>query len=91
MLKREGFIIIALTPREDAIDLAVYPRRQPPERIALLVGSEGSGLTEASCEAADVRVRIPIRADVDSLNLATAAGIALHHFDQTQPQSIVIP
>jgi tRNA G18 (ribose-2'-O)-methylase SpoU len=79
-LKREGFALVALTPREDAINLATYPRGTPGERIALLIGSEGPGLTEAAYVAADACVRIPIRAEVDSLNLATAAGIALHHF-----------
>jgi tRNA G18 (ribose-2'-O)-methylase SpoU len=46
--------------------------------VALLVGAEGPGLTPALEAAADYRVRIPIRPDVDSLNLAVAVGIALH-------------
>lgn len=93
-LKNEGFTIVALTPHRDAIDLPTCARRQPrpsttsgsPElaeghqRLALLVGSEGQGLTPAAEAMADVCVRIPIRADVDSLNLATATGIALYHF-----------
>lgn len=79
-LKTEGFTIVALTPRERAIDLPTYARRQPRERIALLIGSEGPGLTPAAESMADVSVRIPIRAEVDSLNLATATGIALYHF-----------
>jgi tRNA G18 (ribose-2'-O)-methylase SpoU len=79
-LKREGFTLVALTPRGPAVDLATCARRQPGQRMALLVGSEGSGLTVVAEEMADVCVRIPIRAAVDSLNLATAAGIALHHF-----------
>jgi tRNA G18 (ribose-2'-O)-methylase SpoU len=76
-LKAEQFTIVALTPRQYAIDLATCPRRQ---RLALLVGSEGPGLTPAAEAMADVCVRIPIRAAVDSLNLATATGIALFHF-----------
>ena len=46
--------------------------------MALLVGTEGAGLTEAATSLADYRVRIQIRAEVDSLNLATATGIAFH-------------
>jgi tRNA G18 (ribose-2'-O)-methylase SpoU len=77
-LKAEGFAIVALTPREDAVDLLAYARHQP--RLALLVGSESTGLGAAAVAIADVCVRIPIRAEVDSLNLATATGIALFHF-----------
>ena len=78
-LKSEGFTIVALTPREDAVDLRACARRRP-QRMALLVGSEGPGLTAAALAMADVCVRIPISADVDSLNLATATGIALYYF-----------
>ena len=79
-LKAEGFTLVALTPRADAVDLAACTQRPPHHRVALLVGSEGAGLTGAAEQAADIRVRIPISADVDSLNLATATGIALYHF-----------
>jgi tRNA G18 (ribose-2'-O)-methylase SpoU len=53
---------------------------QPRQRLALLVGSEDRGLSEAAEAMADLRVRIPIRGAVDSLNLATASGIALYNF-----------
>jgi tRNA G18 (ribose-2'-O)-methylase SpoU len=79
-LKAEGFTIVALTPRADAIDLSTCARRQPRQRLALLVGTEGTGLTFEAESMADVRVRIPISAEVDSLNLATATGIALYYF-----------
>ena len=79
VLKRQGFTIAALTPREDAVALGTYSM-QPHIRLALLVGSEGSGLSAEAEAMADVRIRIPIRADVDSLNLATATGIALYKF-----------
>jgi tRNA G18 (ribose-2'-O)-methylase SpoU len=75
MLKAKGFTLVALTPKEPAIDLLSCGRRR---RMAVLIGSEGPGLTSAAEAMADVRVRIPIRADVDSLNLATATGIALY-------------
>ena len=48
-------------------------------RAALLVGAEGAGLSAAALAVADLRVRIPMAAGVDSLNVATAAAIALHH------------
>lgn len=78
-LKHDGFTLVALTLGDGAIDLTACAR-QPGRRLALLVGSEGNGLTAAAEAMADLRVRIPIRADVDSLNLATATGIALHYF-----------
>ena len=47
-------------------------------RLALIVGTEGAGLSAAAESAADHRVRIPISSEVDSLNLASAVGIALY-------------
>ena len=77
LLRAAGFAIVALTPREPAEDLAAFAARPRPGRVALLIGAEGAGLTSESEAAADYRVRIPIRPDVDSLNLAVACGIAL--------------
>jgi tRNA G18 (ribose-2'-O)-methylase SpoU len=79
-LRSAGFQIVALTPDESAQDLDGFVRGTQHQRIALLLGSEGAGLSSAAEEIADVRVRIGIRPDVDSLNVAVAAGIALHRF-----------
>ena len=49
-----------------------------PQRVAIVLGHEGDGLTEEALAACGYRVRIPIRASVDSLNVATAAAIALY-------------
>ena len=76
MLKAKGFRLVALTPRDSAVDLQSCDRRA---RTAVLVGSEGPGLTAGAEAMADLCVRIPIRRTVDSLNLATATGIALYH------------
>jgi tRNA G18 (ribose-2'-O)-methylase SpoU len=81
-IKGEGFTVVALTPRENAVDLSTCAR---PQRVALVVGSEGSGLTATTEAISDVRARIPISAAVDSLNVATATGIALHYFTTPQP------
>jgi tRNA G18 (ribose-2'-O)-methylase SpoU len=77
-MRARGFTIVALTPREPSIALARFADAPRPARIALLVGTEGPGLTPAAEAAADLRVRIPIAPVVDSLNLAVAAGIALY-------------
>jgi tRNA G18 (ribose-2'-O)-methylase SpoU len=67
-----GLTTVALTPagETDVADVRA-------ERVALLVGNEGNGLSEATLRAADVRAAIPMAKGVDSLNVATAAAVAL--------------
>jgi tRNA G18 (ribose-2'-O)-methylase SpoU len=77
-LRAAGFTIVALTPREPSESLAAFCARPCPDRVALVIGTEGSGLTPSVEAIADYRVRIPTSAGVDSLNLAVAAGIALY-------------
>lgn len=77
-VREAGFTTVALTPREPSEPMHAFVRRPRPERIALLVGSEGPGLTPAVDGAADFCMRIPMANDVDSLNLAVAVGIALY-------------
>lgn len=73
LLRSAGLAVAALTPAGGPLHL--------PERVALLVGAEGPGLTDAALAAADRHVRIDMAAGVDSVNVATAAAIALHaHF-----------
>jgi tRNA G18 (ribose-2'-O)-methylase SpoU len=72
-----GYCLLALTPREPAVALDEFASRPRPDRVALLLGAEGSGLTPAAEAFAGCRVRIPISTAVDSLNLSVAAGIAL--------------
>ena len=78
-VRAAGFTIVALTPREPSETLEAFAARPRAPRIALIVGTEGAGLTPAVEAAADYRVRIPIAGGVDSLNLAVAAGIACLH------------
>ena len=75
-LRSLGFVTVALTPAADAEPLGALVA-DAPERIALLLGAEGPGLTDAALAAVDRRVRIPMATDVDSVNVATAAAIAL--------------
>jgi tRNA G18 (ribose-2'-O)-methylase SpoU len=78
-LRGGGYTVIALTPRQGTVDIAEFGASRPiPERAALLLGSEGAGLSAEARMAADVEVRIPMAPGVDSLNVATACGIALH-------------
>jgi len=75
-LRATGFTVFALSPRPDARDLANLGRL--PERVALLLGTEGPGLRETSMAAADGTLRIDMAGGFDSLNVATTSGIALH-------------
>jgi tRNA G18 (ribose-2'-O)-methylase SpoU len=77
-LRQHGFELLALTPGEPSLELAEFARRPGrASRFALLVGTEGDGLSEQAAALASFRLRIPMRPEVDSLNLAVATGIAL--------------
>lgn len=76
-LAEHGFRTIALTPGPTAIDLRDL-RFGPEEKVALLLGTEGDGLSDPALAAADLRVRIPMAAGVDSLNVAAAAAVACY-------------
>lgn len=78
-LRAAGYTLLALTPDSAAVDIDLLANDNArPRRLALLLGAEGSGLSAGALEGADMRVRIPIAPTVDSLNVATAAGIAMH-------------
>jgi tRNA G18 (ribose-2'-O)-methylase SpoU len=68
-----GFTVLAMTPDASAVPLREV---DAPARWAVLLGAEGPGLSTAALTAADLRVRIPMAAGVDSLNVATAAAVA---------------
>jgi tRNA G18 (ribose-2'-O)-methylase SpoU len=60
-----------------------YGESERPARLALLLGTEGDGLSEAAKSAADLSIRIPMSELVDSLNVAVACGIALSRLSNT--------
>lgn len=76
-LSAAGFALLALTPSGDAIDIDALPLG-PDDRVALLLGAEGPGLSDAVLARADARVRIPLAASVDSLNVGAAAAVAAY-------------
>jgi tRNA G18 (ribose-2'-O)-methylase SpoU len=79
-LHQGGFTVAALTLRPDSVSLAEFASqlRTTPQRLAILLGTEGHGLSREWTEQADVAIRIPMRAGVDSLNVAAAAAIACY-------------
>jgi tRNA G18 (ribose-2'-O)-methylase SpoU len=70
-----GFTVLALTPAPDAVPIQ---QLAPAQRVrpALVLGAEGTGLSEPAMRAAQARVVIPMRRGVDSLNVAAAAAVA---------------
>jgi tRNA G18 (ribose-2'-O)-methylase SpoU len=76
-VRATGFTLVALSPRQTSVALDEFVESDRPARIALLIGTEGAGLSDGALAASDQSVRIPIRESVDSLNLAVACGIAL--------------
>jgi tRNA G18 (ribose-2'-O)-methylase SpoU len=76
-LQDSGFLVAALTQADDAVALDQLAASRP-ERLALVLGTEGDGLSRQAAEAADVRVRIPMAGGVDSLNVAAAAAVAFY-------------
>jgi tRNA G18 (ribose-2'-O)-methylase SpoU len=74
-LARAGFVRVALTPSARAAPIDVSERA---DRMALLVGAEGPGLSKRWLANADLAVRIPMHAGVDSLNVSAAAAVALY-------------
>lgn len=75
-LRVDGFTVVAMTPRVSAQPLEEV-RRLP--KLALLVGAEGDGLTKEAIDAATFTARIPMTPSIDSLNVTTAASIAMYH------------
>jgi tRNA G18 (ribose-2'-O)-methylase SpoU len=76
-VRATGFTLVALTPRRPSQTLDQFVAAGRPARLALLVGTEGAGLSAEAEAFAERRLRIPIGDGVDSLNLSVATGIAL--------------
>ncbi len=76
-LRASGFTVVALALSDDAVDLDEAAAGLGTDaRVAVLLGTEGAGLSRCWIEQADLVARIPMRAGVDSLNVAAASAIA---------------
>lgn len=78
ILRDNGFRLLAMTPDATAEPLARAVAASADDKLAILVGAEGPGLTETAMRASDQRVRIPMSRGTDSLNVATAAALAFY-------------
>lgn len=75
LLRDSGFTIAGMELTGDAVDLDVLAARNP-DRLALVLGTEGAGMSDATLAAVDLAVKIPMRPGVDSLNVAAASAVA---------------
>ena len=82
MLKEQGYRILAMALREDAIPLQEF-RSAPGEKLAVLFGSEGYGLEEETLKLCDDILMIPMGRGVDSLNVAAASAVAFWEIGKT--------
>ncbi|MBO7405517.1 MAG: RNA methyltransferase [Clostridia bacterium] len=80
-LRRMGFRTAAMALSHDTADIR-DPRLKRAERLAVLLGTEGTGLSAETVRCADYTVKIPMFHGVDSLNVAAAAAVAFWEFTQ---------
>ena len=74
-LRDAGFTVAALALADHAVPLDALAA-DPPERLALVLGTEGDGLSSRTLAAVDLAVTIPMAGGVDSLNVAAAGAVA---------------
>ncbi|MFI6349642.1 TrmH family RNA methyltransferase [Streptomyces sp. NPDC050560] len=77
LFRRYGFVTAALCLSEKSITMDELAARRY-DRLALILGTEGEGLSADALRVADERVRIPMAAEVDSLNVAAASAVAFY-------------
>ena len=75
-LKDDGWSLVALEITDKAMNLTDY---EPPAKVCLIVGHELTGVPKDILSMCDAVVKIPMLGKKESLNVAVAAGIALHH------------
>jgi tRNA G18 (ribose-2'-O)-methylase SpoU len=85
ILRHNGFRLLAMTPDPEARTLSDAMTDTAEQKVAILVGAEGPGLTEQAMRASDMRVRVPMSRGTDSLNVATAAALAFYDRIRSTP------
>jgi tRNA G18 (ribose-2'-O)-methylase SpoU len=77
ILKDLGFKTVAMALTDRTIDLDAEVLKSE-EKLAIILGTEGTGLTKETIESCDYTVKIPMKHGVDSLNVAVAGAIAFY-------------
>lgn len=75
-LKQAGFALIGATT--DGVDLKKYGNIEKSDKVALILGSEGEGISKKVINKLDLKVSIGMSNDFDSLNVSVAAGILIY-------------
>lgn len=84
-LRARGYLSLALTPDASAMALAEAAGQvATAPKVALFVGTEGEGLGDGILAGVDLRVRIPMQAGMDSLNVAAATAVALYRLSEAR-------
>ena len=81
-LRQDGWAVVGLTPAAAAAPARDVFARARGERIVIVLGHEGDGISAATAAACTHLARIPMSGEVDSLNVAMAAGVALYEWRQ---------
>lgn len=89
LLREAGYTTYAMTLADDSVPIDTVPR--DVERLAVIVGSEGHGLTAHWEKGADHRITIPMAADIDSLNVAASVAVACWELRDRQAGSTTLP
>jgi tRNA G18 (ribose-2'-O)-methylase SpoU len=76
------WVVVGMTPSPTALPIRPLALTIADRPVVVVVGNEGEGLSEAALDACTHRARIPMTPSVDSLNVATAAAIALYELHQ---------
>ena len=79
-LQLDGYTIVGLEQDPRSV---LVPDYRPPQKIALLLGEEVHGITDAMRDLCDNLIEIPMKGKKESFNVSVAAGIALYHLVTT--------
>tara|TARA_Y100001970_G_scaffold14648_1_gene16426 strand:+ start:6065 stop:6895 length:831 start_codon:yes stop_codon:yes gene_type:complete len=82
-LHDSGIELLAMTPNEDALDLAALTY-SATDRVAVMLGAEGSGLSHGALASATRRIQIPMSGTSDSLNVGSAAAVTFYALRQAR-------
>ena len=77
MLRKNGFLTAAMALRDDSLPVDA-PVLKEADKLAIIMGREGDGLTDLTLSLCDHTVRIPMSNGVDSLNVAAASAVAFY-------------
>ncbi len=81
LLRSFGYKTVSMALREDSVSIS-DPRLKKEERLAVILGTEGDGLSSETIDGCDYTVRIPMSHNVDSLNVAAASAVAFWELSQ---------